>query len=97
MHELTCCIVEKFHLSDSDFCDCFCCQEEEAEEEEPEEEVAAASYSDILKLNKPEAGYIIVGCTFAAALGVAMPAFAILFSEIVTVSTHISRQLFSKP
>ena len=55
-----------------------------------EEEVVSASYSEILKLNKPEMGYILVGCFFGAALGVAMPAFAILFSEIVNVSTKDS-------
>lgn len=55
-----------------------------------------ASYMEILKLNKPEWPYIVVGTFFAGVLGIALPAFAILFSEVVSVSTRpeISYQTF---
>ena len=55
-------------------------------EEIEEEEVEARGYLEILKMNQPEGLYIFVGCIFAGILGVAMPAFAILFSEVVAVS-----------
>ena len=64
--------------------------DQQKKEEEVEEEVEEASYGAILKLNKSEWPYIVVGCFFAAILGVAMPAFAILFSEVVDVSNHIT-------
>lgn len=55
-------------------------------EEVEEEEVEERGYLDILKMNQPEWLYIFVGCIFAGILGVAMPAFAILFSEVIAVS-----------
>nr|XP_054768939.1 ATP-dependent translocase ABCB1-like [Lytechinus pictus] len=55
------------------------------DDEKEEEEVERASYMEILKLNKPEWPYIVVGILFAAVLGIAYPVFAILFSEVVAV------------
>ncbi|XP_054768746.2 ATP-dependent translocase ABCB1-like [Lytechinus pictus] len=55
------------------------------EEEIVEEEVESRGYLEILKLNSPEWYYIVIGCIFAGALGVAMPAFAILFSEVIAI------------
>ncbi|XP_030842345.1 ATP-binding cassette, sub-family B (MDR/TAP), member 4 isoform X3 [Strongylocentrotus purpuratus] len=57
----------------------------EVKEEVEEEEVEERGYLEILKMNKPEWLYIVVGCVFAGILGVAMPAFAILFSEVIAI------------
>ncbi|XP_041479457.1 ATP-dependent translocase ABCB1-like [Lytechinus variegatus] len=55
------------------------------ETEEEEEEIPKASYWEVLKLNAPEWYLIAIGCFFSAILGVTMPVFAILFSEIIKI------------
>ncbi|XP_030843068.1 ATP-dependent translocase ABCB1 isoform X1 [Strongylocentrotus purpuratus] len=47
--------------------------------------VPKLSYWDILRLNKPECHYIIIGCIFAAFLGAALPTLAILLTEIIRI------------
>ncbi|XP_072174900.1 ATP-dependent translocase ABCB1-like [Diadema setosum] len=63
------------------------------EEEEEEEDVRKVGYGEILRLNKPEAHLIFIGCIFAGVLGVAMPVFAILFSEIILIFTYPADQM----
>ncbi|XP_050298459.1 ATP-dependent translocase ABCB1 [Anthonomus grandis grandis] len=47
--------------------------------------IKKASLWSITKLNKPEWFYIVIGCIGAAAMGAAMPIFAVLFGEILNV------------
>ncbi|PSN32510.1 hypothetical protein C0J52_16611 [Blattella germanica] len=47
-----------------------------------EEEQYDAPLSRIMALNKPEWSFILVGCLSAAAVGCALPLFAILFGEV---------------
>ncbi|XP_071479160.1 ATP-dependent translocase ABCB1-like [Diadema antillarum] len=55
------------------------------DKEEEEEEVPSVSYWEVLKLNAPEWHFILVGTFFSGVLGVTMPIFALLFSEIIEV------------
>eukprot|EP00057_Strongylocentrotus_purpuratus_P008762 XP_011663236.1 PREDICTED: multidrug resistance protein 1 [Strongylocentrotus purpuratus] len=73
------------HLSSSSLDD----GKKDTTDEEEEEEIPKASYWEVLKLNAPEWYLIVIGCFFSAILGVTMPVFAILFSEII--------KLFSLP
>ncbi|CAK8684913.1 unnamed protein product [Clavelina lepadiformis] len=54
-------------------------------DEEIDEDLPEISFSRILAYNKPEIGYIIIGCFAAAVNGGIQPVFAILFSEILGV------------
>ncbi|XP_071479162.1 ATP-dependent translocase ABCB1-like [Diadema antillarum] len=59
--------------------------EKEEEEEAEEEGVRQVGYMEILRLNGPEWHVILVGCIFAGIQGIAYPAFAILFSEVIAI------------
>lgn len=56
-----------------------------------DEEVPDASFFSVLRLNIPEWPYIFVGTFCAMINGAMQPAFAIIFSKIITVgSSHSS-------
>ncbi|XP_071480566.1 ATP-dependent translocase ABCB1-like [Diadema antillarum] len=61
--------------------------------EEEEENVRKVGYGEILRLNKPETHLIVIGCIFDGLLGVALPAFAILFGEILLIFTYPPQQM----
>lgn len=59
--------------------------EKEKTEEEEDEKVPDASFFSVLRLNIPEWPYIFVGTFCAMINGAMQPAFAIIFSKIITV------------
>jgi len=59
------------------------------DKKEEEEEKVDSSLGRILKLNKPETIYIILGCIGSLVNGGVMPGFAIIFSEILGVSLNL--------
>ncbi|KAJ8021877.1 Multidrug resistance protein 1 [Holothuria leucospilota] len=61
----------------------------DTEEEIEEEEVPEASYKEILKLNAPEWPYIAFGTFWSAVLGITMPVFALIFSEVISTFSLI--------
>merc|ERR1712136_659796 len=60
-------------------------EENKEEEEEEEEDIPDVPFSRVVKLNKPELPWIIVGCCACAVTGGIQPAFAILFSNVISV------------
>merc|ERR1712136_320810 len=60
-------------------------KKEEEEEKEKEELIKEFSFSDVMALNKPETGYIIIGCIAAGVNGGVQPLFAIIFADILKV------------
>jgi ABC-type multidrug transport system fused ATPase/permease subunit len=54
-------------------------------EETDKEEVYPVSFIRLLKVNKPEAGYIVAGIIAAMMVGVINPVFAIIFSEFINL------------
>jgi hypothetical protein len=51
--------------------------------------MADVSLGRVMKMNSPEWFYIIIGCIAALVNGGVQPAYAILFSEILGVSSNI--------
>lgn len=57
------------------------------------DELYPVSFSRLLKLNAPEWPFNLLGLLAAAAHGAAMPAFAIIFSEIANVFTEPTKKM----
>ncbi|XP_051576241.1 ATP-dependent translocase ABCB1-like isoform X2 [Myxocyprinus asiaticus] len=66
-------------------------QEEEKQTEE--EKVPEVSFLTVLKLNKPEWPYIVIGVFCAIINGALQPAFAIIFSKIIAVFAEIDQEI----
>ncbi|XP_073438022.1 ATP-dependent translocase ABCB1 [Dendrobates tinctorius] len=60
-------------------------EDKEKDKEEEAEKVPPVSFLKIMKLNKPEWPYFVVGIICAAINGATQPAFAIIFSKIIAV------------
>ncbi len=56
------------------------------------QELTPVTLGRILALNKPEWGYIVLGCFGALVMGGQMPAFAVVISELLGVSENIHRR-----
>ncbi|XP_071841103.1 ATP-dependent translocase ABCB1-like isoform X2 [Apostichopus japonicus] len=61
--------------------------------EEEEEEIEEASYKEILKLNGPEWPYIAFGAFWSGVLGITMPVFALIFSEVISTFSAEPEQM----
>ncbi|RZC33786.1 multidrug resistance protein 1, partial [Asbolus verrucosus] len=59
--------------------------EETSEDENNDEDKKYVSLWSILKLNTPEWVYILVGCAASIVMGCSMPAFAVIFGDIMGV------------
>jgi len=59
------------------------------------EDIYDVSFFRLAKLNKPELGFIIVGCFAAAIHGTVNPAYAIIFSHILNVFFFPTNQIAS--
>ncbi|XP_040500237.1 ATP-dependent translocase ABCB1 isoform X5 [Ursus maritimus] len=62
----------------------------DVETEELDENVPSVSFLKVLKLNKTEWPYFVVGTVCAIANGALQPAFSIIFSEMIAVSLQTS-------
>ncbi|KAA0703350.1 Multidrug resistance protein 1 [Triplophysa tibetana] len=63
------------------------------EEKQQDEEVKSVSFLMVLKLNKPEWLYIVVGLFCAIINGAMQPAFAVIFSKIIAVFAEIDQNV----
>ncbi|XP_075443556.1 ATP-dependent translocase ABCB1 isoform X1 [Ascaphus truei] len=63
-------------------------QEEESDEKNTDEDVPPVSFFKVLRLNKPEWLYFVVGLICAIINGGTQPAFAIIFSKIIGVFSN---------
>ncbi|XP_065485891.1 ATP-dependent translocase ABCB1-like isoform X2 [Caloenas nicobarica] len=59
----------------------------------PDEELPPASFFKIMKLNKTEWPYFVVGTLSAIINGALQPAFAIIFSEIIGIFSEIDKTI----
>ncbi|XP_073533538.1 ATP-dependent translocase ABCB1 [Phyllobates terribilis] len=60
-------------------------EDKKSDKEEEAEKVPPVSFLKVMKLNKPEWPYFVVGIICAAINGATQPAFAIIFSKIIAV------------
>uniref|UniRef100_F6URM6 Multidrug resistance protein 1A n=1 Tax=Ciona intestinalis TaxID=7719 RepID=F6URM6_CIOIN len=68
-------------------------EEEVKEEADEDEDLPDYSIMRVIRMNKPEFGYILLGCIAAAVNGGIQPVFAVLFSEILsTFALPLSEQ-----
>lgn len=67
-------------------------KEEEEDEEEKKELQQEFSFSRVMAMNKPELGYIILGCIAAGVNGGAQPVFAIIFADVLNVFSGTDRE-----
>ena len=58
-------------------------------EEEEEEKIEPASFSRVIELNKSEWPYLVSGGFFAALVGIFPVAFAVILSELISVSNNV--------
>lgn len=62
----------------------------DVESKELDENVPSVSFLKVLKLNKTEWPYFVIGTMCAIANGALQPAFSIIFSEMIAVSVNTS-------
>ncbi|XP_077124369.1 ATP-dependent translocase ABCB1 [Ranitomeya variabilis] len=70
--------------------------EDKEKDKEEAEKVPPVSFLKIMKLNKPEWPYFVVGIICAAINGATQPAFAIIFSKIIAVFAGEPDEMRSK-
>ncbi|KAM4026720.1 ATP-dependent translocase ABCB1 isoform 1-T1 [Anomaloglossus baeobatrachus] len=70
--------------------------EEKKKDEEEVDKVPPVSFLKVMKLNKPEWPYFVVGIICAAINGATQPAFAIIFSKIIAVFAGEDGEVRSK-
>ncbi|ROJ29199.1 Multidrug resistance protein 1 [Anabarilius grahami] len=67
--------------------------QQDEEKQTEEEKVPNVSFLTVLKLNKPEWPYMVVGVLCATINGGMQPAFAVIFSKIIAVFAEIDKDI----